>query len=142
MTLVLLQHDYDLAFPLTCLDLIARKNELNQNHGFYHYIHGLKKLATGKTGPTSRMSSHLHHRKLCPLQKTEEFVNKHIKKAKPKNYTIYFNQQSEDSRKQWQMINTLINKCKSKRKIIINKLIIDNKEITLLRSKLFTKCYI
>ena len=82
MTLVLLQHDYDLAFPLTYL--IARKNELNQNHGFYH---GLKKLATGKTGPTSRMSSHLHHPKLCPLQKTEEFVNKHIKKAKLKYHS-------------------------------------------------------
>ncbi len=51
---------------------------------------------------------------LIKYQKLKKFVTKHIKKAKLKYYTAYFNQHSDDSRKQWQMINTLINKRKRK----------------------------
>ena len=65
---------------------------------------------------------------LVKYNKLKKFVNKHIKKAKLKYYTSYFKQHADDSRKQWQMINQLINK--SKRKISINKLILDDKEIT------------
>ena len=65
---------------------------------------------------------------LIKYQKLKKFLTKHIKKAKLKYYTAYFNQHSDDSRKQWQMINTLINK--RKRKTTIKKLILEDKNIT------------
>ena len=43
-----------------------------------------------------------------------KFVKKHIKLAKKKYYESYFKQHSTDSRKQWQMINKLLNRSKSK----------------------------
>ena len=56
------------------------------------------------------------------------FVLKHIKKAKLKYYTDYFKQYSSDSRKQWQLINSLLNK--NRNKIKISKLSHDGTDIT------------
>ena len=70
--------------------------------------------------PTS--ANHTKYKKL------KKFVTKHIKKAKLQYYTNYFKQYSADSRKQWQMINTLLNK--NKRKITIPKLVNEGKDIT------------
>lgn len=50
-------------------------------------------------------------------RKMKKFVAKHIKKAKNKYYKDYFQRYSDDSRKQWQKINELLNRKKSKVKI-------------------------
>ena len=60
--------------------------------------------------------------------KLKKFVEKHIKKAKSKYYADYFNKYSSDSRKQWQAINTLISRRKSK--TTITKLVVDDKSVT------------
>ena len=44
----------------------------------------------------------------------KKFVDKHIRKAKYKYYKAYFNQHTNNSKKQWQMINSLINRSKTK----------------------------
>ena len=62
-------------------------------------------------------------------QKMNKFTEKHIDIAKNKYYTKYFNEYKDNSRKQWQMINSLLNRKKSR--IKINKLIDENgQEIT------------
>ena len=51
-------------------------------------------------------------------KKIKKFVSRHIKKAKRQFYENYFKKYSNDSRKQWQMINSLLNrKVKSKKRI-------------------------
>ena len=49
--------------------------------------------------------------------KMKKFVNKHIKFAKNKYYTAYFKEHHANSKKQWQIINTLLNRNKSKNPI-------------------------
>lgn len=46
--------------------------------------------------------------------KMKRFVAKHIKLAKNKYYKSYFEQYSNNSKKQWQMLNSLLNRQKSK----------------------------
>ena len=58
--------------------------------------------------------------------KMKRFVAKHVRKAKSKYYRQYFNRYSNDSRKQWTMINSLLNR-KSKMKNNITKLKFDEK---------------
>ena len=53
----------------------------------------------------------------------KKFVEKHIKKLKHKYYTEYFRKYAHDSRKQWKMINSLLNRKKPNTKI--GKLILD-----------------
>lgn len=45
--------------------------------------------------------------------KMKKFVQKHVQKAKKKYYHSYFEQYKHDSRKQWSMINNLINRRKN-----------------------------
>ena len=40
----------------------------------------------------------------------KKFVDKHIKLAKNKYYKNYFEQYKDNSKKQWQMINSLLNR--------------------------------
>ena len=47
-------------------------------------------------------------------EKMKTFVEKHVKLAKNKFYNSYFEKYSSDSRKQWQMLNSLLNRQKSK----------------------------
>ena len=61
--------------------------------------------------------------------KMKKFVAKHIKKAKLAYYDKYFKKYSDDGRKQWQMINQLLNR-KSKAKSNITKLRYDDNTIT------------
>ena len=51
----------------------------------------------------------------------KKFVEKHIKKAKNKYYSKYFEQYKTDSRKQWNMLNLLLNR--QRKKITVKKLI-------------------
>ena len=51
-------------------------------------------------------------------QKMKKFVNKHITKAKNKFYTSYFHKYNSNSRKQWQMINGLLNRSKHQQNAI------------------------
>ena len=44
----------------------------------------------------------------------KSFVKKHVNLAKRKFYKKYFDQYSTNSRKQWQMINSLLNRGKRK----------------------------
>ena len=53
--------------------------------------------------------------------KMKKFVDKHITKAKSKYYSDYFEQHKCSSRKQWQMINSLLNR--NRKKISVTKLI-------------------
>ena len=53
----------------------------------------------------------------------KKFVEKHIKKLKHKYYTEYFRKYAHNSRKQWKMINSLLNRKKPNTKI--GKLILD-----------------
>ena len=50
-------------------------------------------------------------------QKLKKFTALHIKKAKNKYYTDYFERYSNDGRKQWSMINSLLHRRKTKQKI-------------------------
>ena len=50
----------------------------------------------------------------------KKFVDKHTKLAKSRHYKKYFEQYSDNSRKQWQMINNLLNR--NNKKISIPKL--------------------
>ena len=50
--------------------------------------------------------------------KMNKFVKKHINLAKRKYYKSYFNLHCSNSRKQWQMINTLLNRTKPKNQTI------------------------
>ena len=50
--------------------------------------------------------------------KMKKFVTKHIKLAKNKYYSKYFKDHQENSKKQWQMINNLLNRGKKKNKTI------------------------
>ena len=61
--------------------------------------------------------------------KIKKFVAKHIKKAKHTYYENYFKQYSDDGRKQWQMINQLLNR-KTKSKIEFKKIIFNDKVVT------------
>ena len=61
--------------------------------------------------------------------KIKKFVVKHIKKAKRVYYEDYLKKYSHDGRKQWQMINQLLNR-KTKTKIDIKKLKINDNVIT------------
>jgi len=54
-------------------------------------------------------------------EKMNKFCEKHKNKAKIKYYKKYFDEHRDNSRKQWQMINSLLNR--SKRKNDINKLV-------------------
>ena len=54
-------------------------------------------------------------------KKMRKFCDKHVKKAKSKYYTKYFEQYKSDSRKQWSMINSLLNR--RRKSVSINKLI-------------------
>ena len=62
-------------------------------------------------------------------KKMKKFVKKHVDKAKNKYYSAYFTKYSSDSRKQWQMVNNLLNR-KKKGKIKINKINYNGNEIT------------
>ena len=62
-------------------------------------------------------------------KKLKRFVTKHIKKAKNKFYDNYFRKFSNDGRKQWQMINNLLNR-KTKNKKNITSLDYKNKLVT------------
>ena len=62
-------------------------------------------------------------------KKMKKFVEKHVKIAKSKYYKSYFNRYSGDSRKQWQMVNSLLNR-KTKQKIKINKICHNDQEVT------------
>jgi exonuclease III len=46
--------------------------------------------------------------------KMKKFVDKHIKRAKNKYYTAYFKEHHGNSKKQWQIINSLLNRGKRK----------------------------
>ena len=61
-------------------------------------------------------------------QKLKKFTEKHIKKAKLQYYTDYFKKYASDGRKQWQMINSLLNRNQSKHKV--NKIITEHKTLT------------
>ena len=52
--------------------------------------------------------------------KMKKFVTKHIRLAKSRYYKQYFERYSSDSKKQWQMINQLLNR-KRKAKVRISK---------------------
>ena len=62
-------------------------------------------------------------------KKMKKFVEKHIKLAKNKYYKSYFDRYSCDSKKQWQMVNTLLNR-KGKVKVKVDKLINAGTELT------------
>ena len=47
-------------------------------------------------------------------EKMKKFVNKHIKLAKNKYYESFFEKHSNNSRKQWQMLNSLLNRQRPK----------------------------
>ena len=66
-----------------------------------------------------------------------KFVDKHIKLAKNKYYHDYFEQHKYDSRKQWQLLNTLLNR--NNKKSRITKLIDKNGEITSCSQKIAEK---
>ena len=62
-------------------------------------------------------------------KKMKKFVEKHIRLAKNKYYKSYFNRYSCDSKKQWQMVNTLLNR-KGKAKVKVDKLVSEGIEVT------------
>ena len=62
-------------------------------------------------------------------KKLKKFVEKHVKLAKRKHYAAYFKKHSNDSRKQWQMVNNLLNR-KTKKKTSIKKIIYKNETFT------------
>lgn len=59
----------------------------------------------------------------------KKFVEKHVKLAKQRFYKTYFETYSNDSRKQWKMINQLLYR-KVKTKTAISKIVVDGKSIT------------
>ena len=61
-------------------------------------------------------------------KKIKNIVEKHISKAKHDYYTNYFNKYSHDSRKQWSMINRILNR-KQRSKNIVNKLVVNGNVI-------------
>jgi len=61
-------------------------------------------------------------------QKLKKFTTRHTKRAKFQYYTDYFNKYASDGRKTWQMINSLLNRKKTKQKI--DKLIVDGVTLT------------
>ena len=64
----------------------------------------------------------------CKYKKLKIFVEKHIAKAKRDYYTKYFKKHESDSRKQWSMINQILNRTRKSHNII-NKLVINDKVI-------------
>ena len=62
-------------------------------------------------------------------KKMKKFVNIHIKKAKSKYYTAYFKKFSSNSKKQWQMVNSILNR-NSKKKVKISKIRYKDSDIT------------
>ena len=60
-------------------------------------------------------------------KKMKKFVDKHIKMAKSKYYKKYFEQHKENSKKQWSMINKLLNR--NHKKSGVSKLLDSNGEI-------------
>ncbi len=73
-------------------DAIARRDNLH---------HNFVKLPSEKNAA--------EHKKL------KKFCEKHVDLAKEKYYKKYFDQHKENSKKQWQMINSLLNRNKSRR---------------------------
>ena len=98
---------YDTAFPLKA-NTTRRKNERHspkpwilpwledacarKNRFYYEYV----------KNPTEQ--NNMKYRKM------KKFVDKHITKAKNKYYSDYFQQHKDSSRKQWEMINALLNR--------------------------------
>ena len=66
---------------------------------------------------------------LTKYKKMKRFVAKHVNKAKSKFYENYFKRYSNDGRKQWEMINNILNR-KLKAKIKITKLYYNDQSIT------------
>ena len=62
-------------------------------------------------------------------KRMKQFSEKHVDKAKREYFARYFNRYSGDSKKQWQMVNTILNR-RAKGKIKINKLNYRGSEIT------------
>ena len=62
-------------------------------------------------------------------KKMKKFVSIHIKKAKRKYYNSYFKKYSSNSKKQWQMINSILNR-KTKTKIKISKIRYNGSDVT------------
>ena len=62
-------------------------------------------------------------------RKLKKFVEKHVKLAKRRYYSAYFKKYSNDSRKQWQMVNNLLNR-KTKKKTSIKNLQYKNENFT------------
>ena len=66
---------------------------------------------------------------LSKYNKLKKFVAKHIKKAKRAFYESYFKKYCHDGRKQWQMVNQLLNR-KTKSRISISKIKFDENLVT------------
>ena len=62
-------------------------------------------------------------------KKMKLFTEKHVDKAKREYYTKYFKKFSGDSKMQWKMVNTILNRAK-KAKIKVKKLNFQGNEIT------------
>ena len=69
------------------------------------------------------IENHMKYKKL------KKFVDKHVKLAKRKYYDDYFKKYSNDSRKQWEMVNNLLNR-KTKKKNSIKKVQYKNESFT------------
>ena len=112
--LTIYENLYDTAFPLITSDENRRHKRTNPKPWILPWLEDA----------CNRKNNlyHVYVKNPCPqnkikYKKMKKFVDAHVKRSKKEYYSNYFKQYSRDSRKQWQMINGLINRRKSKIKI-------------------------
>ena len=112
--LTIYETHYNVAFPLITTDENRRHKRANPKPWILPW---LEDACNRKNGLYHLYVKQPSVQNKTKYKKMKKFVDTHIKRAKKQYYSNYFKQYSKDSRKQWQMINSLINRNKTKIKV-------------------------
>ena len=112
---------YDTAYPLNTKRVRRKHERVNPKPWVLEWLEG----ACARKNELYRdwVNEPTSHKR-ATYDKLNAFCEKHVKLAKNKYYKKYFDEYKDNSKKQWQMINSLLNR--NKRKISVTKLLDSN----------------
>ena len=102
---------YDTAYPLNTKRIRRKKERLNPKPWILPW---LEEACDRKNRLYHQWIKYPTAENECTYKKMKKFVDKHIKIAKNKYYAKYFDQHKDNSKKQWQLINGLLNRNRKK----------------------------
>ena len=112
------ERHYNEAFPLTSKTRHRKNQRMNPKLWILPWLENACERKNGLYHAYVKNPGEENYKK---YKKMKKFVDKHIKKAKQNYYTKYFEMYKSNSRKQWQMINSVLNR--NKKRANITKLI-------------------